>query len=30
MQCIVTDKKHDFNGMTTHNPKMIFAHQGGQ
>ncbi len=23
------DKKHDSNGMTTHNPKMIFAHQRG-
>ncbi len=24
MQCIVADKKHDSNGMTTHNPQMIF------
>ena len=23
------DKKHDSKGMTTHNLKMIFAHQGG-
>ena len=30
MQCIVADKKHDSKGMTTHNLKMIFAHQGGQ
>jgi hypothetical protein len=22
------DKKHDSNGMTTHNPKVIFDHQG--